>query len=213
MDTVVRAARPDDAGLLAWAILVAGRAHLSRGWYDIALGLPETGCLEALRRLVLTRTPSWWRYDNFLVAEASGLPAGALCCFSSVDGWDGSQAAVEEALAPLGWGPEALAAIWTRGAYVFTCALQSQGAVWVIENVAVRPEARGQGVAGRLLDAACEAGRSRGFQTAQLSYVIGNHAAERAYAKAGFQLVEESRHPDFEAAVGAPGLKRSILML
>jgi len=206
----VREARPQDAGFLAWVILAAGRAHRPVGWYDIAIGLPETDALEVLRRLVLTQTPSWWRYDNFLVAEVEGRPAGALCCFSAGEGWSGSQAALAEATAPLGWGEAELAAFWTRGAYVFTCALESLGDVWVIENVATTPEFRGQDVAGALLAAALDKGRRRGFQLAQLSFLIGNAPAERAYAKAGFQPAGEKRHPDFQAAVGSPGLKRFV---
>ena len=210
METSVRQARRTDAGFLAWAVLEAGRAHLKRGWYDIAIDLPEPEALELLQRLVLTRTPSWWRFDNFLVAEVGGDPAGALCAFDARTGWSGSEAALAEATAPLGWDAEALAAFWRRGAYVFSCVMESLGDVWVIENVAVVPEFRGQGVAGRLLAAALEKGRRRGFKTAQLSFLIGNAPAERAYIKAGFHLDRESRHPEFEAATGEPGLKRFI---
>lgn len=213
METLVRKARRDDAGFLAWAIREAGRAHLDRGWYDIALGLPEAEALEVLRRLVLTRTPSWWRFDNFLVAEVGGSLAGALCAFDARTGWTGSEAALAEATEPLGWDEDRRKAFWTRGAYVFSCTLESLGDVWVIENVATVPEFRGQGVAGRLLLAALETGRRRGFKTAQLSFVIGNDSAERTYIKAGFHLETESRHADFEAAVGAPGLKRFIRKL
>jgi translation initiation factor 4G len=43
--------------------------------------------------------------------------------------------------------------------------------------------------------------------------LIGNDAAERAYAKLGFSVVEEKRHPDFEAATGAPGMQRMLAKL
>ena len=208
METLIRKARREDAGFLAWAIREAGRAHLDRGWYDIAIGLPEAEALELLRRLVLARAPSWWRFDNFLVAEVGGSLAGALCAFDATTGWAGSEAALAEATEPLGWDDDQRKAFWTRGAYVFTCVMENLGEVWVIENVAVEPEFRGQGVAGRLLLAALEKGRRRGFKMAQVSFIIGNDSAERAYIKAGFHLDVESRHPDFEAAVGAPGLKR-----
>ena len=55
--------------------------------------------------------------------------------------------------------------------------------------------------------------RERGLATAQISCLIGNHAAQRAYEKAGFAVVEELRHAEFEAALGAPGFSRMTLAL
>ena len=208
--TQVRPARPGDAGFLAWAMLAAGRGHLQRGWYDIAFDLPEDESLDVLSRLVLTRSPSWWRYDRFLVAEADGRPAAALSGFGASE-YEGSEAALQEAVADLGWSRDDLAAVWARGAYVFSCTMsvgEDEGEAWTIENVATLEDFRGRGLAGQLIQAALERGRGAGFHEAQISFLIGNQAAERAYAKAGFALAEERRHADFEAAVGSPGLKR-----
>jgi hypothetical protein len=44
--------------------------------------------------------------------------------------------------------------------------------------------------------------RSRGW------FLIGNEAAERCYAKAGFVFAEEKRDASFEALIGAPGFRR-----
>ncbi len=213
MDAVVRAARPGDAGFLAWAVLTAGRAHLARGWYDVALGLPEPEVLRLLERLVTTVTPSFWRHENVLVAEVDGQPVAALSAFGSTSGWGDAQGALAEAAAPLGWSADDLANVWIRGAYVFSCTFAPQEDVWVIENVAVAPSVRGMGVAGRLLEAAFDRGRGRGFRQAQITFQIGNAPAERAYAKAGFRLSEEKRHPDFEAVSGSPGLRRFVRAL
>ena len=208
MAVLIRPGRPEDAPFLAWCVLAAGRAHLDRGWYDIAFGLDEAGRLEALRRLVLTAAPSWWRYDRWLVAEVDGVPAAGCAAFGASE-FAYSEPAISETARSLGWTAADVAEIWSRGAYVFSCAMSPDDhEVWVIENVACRPEHRGQGLAPALLAQALELGRARGFPDAQISFVIGNDAAERAYAKAGFSLIEERRHPDFQAAVGAPGLKR-----
>ena len=205
---MIRPARREDAPFLAWCVLAAGRAHLQRGWYDIALGLDEQGCLGALTRLVSTDTPSWWRYDRWLVAEVEGAPAAGLAAFGSAAFAD-SEAAMTEALGGVGWSADQIGQVWMRGAYVFSCTSPPDDKeAWVIENVACRPEHRGKGLVGALIARALEQGRRQGFPEAQISFVIGNHPAERAYAKAGFQPVEERRHPDFEAAVGSPGLKR-----
>ena len=208
MQALVRQARAEDCGFLAWVMLAAGRGHRDLGWYDIALALPEPQCLEVLSRLVLTSPPSWWRYDRFLVAEADGAPAAALSAFGSSE-YEGSEAALAEAVRGLGWDHGRLAEVWTRGAYVFSCTMSpNDEEVWIIENVATLPGARGRGLAGQLIEAALDRGRAAGFGVAQISFLIGNDPAERAYAKAGFTLAEERRHPDFEAAIGAPGLRR-----
>ena len=209
MAPVIRTARPEDAPFLAWCILTAGRAHLARGWYDISLGLDDPGCFAALIQLVLTETPSWWRWDRWLVAEADGEPAAGLAAFGS-SAFMTSEAALTEALSGLGWTLDQIGEVWRRGAYVFSCTASAgdDHEAWVIENVACRPEHRGQGLVAVLLKRALELGRAQRFPDAQISFVIGNAAAERAYSRAGFKLIEERRHADFQAAVGAPGLKR-----
>ena len=208
MAPVIRPARREDARFLAWCILAAGRAHLQRGWYDIALDLDEEGLADALARLVSTDTSSWWRYDRWLVAEVDGAPAAGLAAFGA-SAFAESEAAMTEALGGMGWSGDQIGQVWLRGAYVFSCTSPPDDKeAWVIENVACRPEHRGKGLTPALIAHALELGRRQGFPEAQISFVIGNEPAERAYAKAGFTLVEERRHPDFEAAVGAPGLKR-----
>ncbi len=213
MAAVVRDARPEDAGFLAWTILSAARAHLDRGWYDIAAGLPEAETLALLQRLALTASPCFWRYDRYLVADDDGTRAGALCAFGSAD-FGASEAAMAEAVEPLGWGEAELGALWGRGAYLFLCTPDGETEpVWTVENVAVTPAHRGRGVAGMLIERALDLGREAGFRLAQISFLIGNEAAERAYAKAGFRLAEEKRHPEFAAVAGAPGLKRCVRTL
>jgi translation initiation factor 4G len=209
----VRQAGPQDADFLGWVMLSAGRGHLSRGWYDIALGLPDERCLKILARLALTSRPSWWRYDRFLVAEQDGEPAAALAAFGSSE-YANSEAVLAEAVAGMGWSEDDLSAVWSRGSYVFSCAMSPlEGEVWIIENVATRKGFRGRGLAGELIRTAVAKGRAAGFGEAHISFLIGNDPAERAYAKAGFALAEERRHADFEAAVGAPGLRRYAMPL
>ena len=53
-----------------------------------------------------------------------------------------------------------------------------------------------------------DAGRAAGFARASITFVIGNDAAQRCYAKAGFAFAEEKRNAAFEAITGAPGFRR-----
>jgi RimJ/RimL family protein N-acetyltransferase len=54
-----------------------------------------------------------------------------------------------------------------------------------------------------LLEHALAAGRDAAYQRASIVFYIGNEAAERRYAKAGFAFAEEKRDPEFEALTGA----------
>ena len=79
---------------------------------------------------------------------------------------------------------------------------------WMIEHVASSRSYRGRGLVQALIDRALEAGRAAGYTRASISFLIGNDAAERCYAKAGFSFAEEKRDPDFETLTGAPGFRR-----
>jgi ribosomal protein S18 acetylase RimI-like enzyme len=101
-----------------------------------------------------------------------------------------------------------LAAMWRRGGYPRSCWIQGDDSGWLIEHVAAQPSHRGRGLVRGLLDHALEAGKVHGFERASITFYIGNEAAERCYAKAGFLLAEEKRDPEFEALTGAPGFRR-----
>jgi translation initiation factor 4G len=203
---VIREAQAQDAPFLGWVILAATRSHMPRGWFDIALGLDETGCLAFTTRLARAETRSWWHWSNFLVAEANGVPAAALSAFRVGDGYPPSQAAMNEVAGQLGWGETEIGAMWGRSAYPFTCTIAAEDDVWAIENVATTVEHRGRGLASALISRALEIGRGRGFKESQISMFIGNAEARRAYERAGFRVVDERRSAEFERACGVAGL-------
>jgi GNAT superfamily N-acetyltransferase len=204
----IREARAGDAKFLARVVQAASRSHVKLGWFDIALARPEDECLEFVRRLTLTKTVSWCHWSLFLIAEVDGEPASALCRFRAGDGYPQTGAAMSEVFASYKWGDAEVSAIWRRGAYLFTCIIESSNDLWTIENVATVPDRRRLGLTSALLERALDDGRRLGYRRAQISFLIGNDPAERAYAKAGFEFASEKRHPDFEAACGAPGLRR-----
>jgi translation initiation factor 4G len=213
MNIRTRLAQTSDATFLAWIILTAARSHREKGWFDIVLSRPESECLAYLRQLTLTSTRSWWHYSRFRVAEVDGRAAAALCAFRAGDGYPLSQAAMVEVARSLAWSDDEQNAMWSRGAYMFTCIMESDDNLWTIENVATLPAHRGRGLGHALLEEALAEGRAKGFTRAQITFLIGNDPAERLYAGAGFTFDDERRHPDFEAAVGAPGLRRFVRAL
>jgi ribosomal protein S18 acetylase RimI-like enzyme len=204
----IRWASREDAGFLAWAILAATRSHLKKGWFEIVLDKSEPFCLNYLRALTRTPSPSWWHYSRFLVAEVNGTPAAALAAFRAGDGYPLSQAAMSEVAQSLGVTDAEQTAMWQRGAYIFTCTIDAgHDDDWAIENVATLPEYRGRRLATRLLERALDEGRRAGFHQARIPVMIGNESAERAYFKVGFRVAAEKRDPTFETASGSPGLR------
>jgi GNAT superfamily N-acetyltransferase len=204
----IRRARPEDADFIAWVILTSQRGHLLRGWFDVALNRPELECLSFVRRLAVARTHSWWHTSKFLVADAEGVAVAALCALPAAGAMSASRSAIEEVASSIGLDVAEQTAFWRRGAYVGKCWMAGDDDAWLVEHVATVPSYRGAGLARTLLQDALNVGREHGFQTAQITFYVGNEAAESSYSKAGFQFAEEKRHPDFEAVTGASGLRR-----
>jgi ribosomal protein S18 acetylase RimI-like enzyme len=79
---------------------------------------------------------------------------------------------------------------------------------WVVEWVATLPEYRGRGLVAGLLQEMLERGRGLDYEAAQISIMIGNDAAQRAYESAGFAVVDEKTSPQLDALLGTPGFRR-----
>jgi ribosomal protein S18 acetylase RimI-like enzyme len=204
----IRPAHREDAGFIARNILAAQRGHRPRGWFDIALDRPEPQCLGFVERIATADRPSWWHVSQFIIAEVGGAPAAALCAMPAAGTRAAAGSAIEEVAEQTGLDASELAAIFQRGAYVADCWVQGGDGDWLVEHVASLPSHRGRGLVQALIDRALAAGKAAGFKRASISFLIGNEAAERCYAKAGFVFAEEKRDPAFEAMTGAPGFRR-----
>jgi ribosomal protein S18 acetylase RimI-like enzyme len=204
----IRRAGPNDAGFITRTILAAQRGHRRRGWFDITLGWPEPDCVAFVERIATAQRQSWWHVSQFIIAEVDGEPAAALCAMPAAGTAAAARSAIEEAADKTGLKASELAAIFRRGAYTAGCWVQGGDGDWLIEHVASQPAHRGRGLVQALIGHALEAGQAAGYKRASISFLIGNEAAERCYAKAGFAFAEEQRDPAFEALIGAPGFRR-----
>jgi hypothetical protein len=204
----IRPARPKDADFIAANILSSQRGYLPRGWFDIALDRSEAECLAFMRRLAAARTQSWWHASQFLIAEVEGTPAAALCALPVGGNFAAARAAIEEVAADIGLEAPELSAIWRRGGYTDKCWVQGDDSDWLVEHVACVPSHRGRGLVQALIAQALAAGKAAGHARASITFLIGNQAAERCYAKAGFSFAEEKRDAKFEALTTAPGFRR-----
>jgi hypothetical protein len=205
MAEIIRQGRADDAAFIAHTVLLAQRGPRPLGWFDFALAQAEPQVLDFLTKLAVARPRSWYHVSQFLVAEVEGQPAAALCAMPSRETRDTMRAAIEEVASSSGISA---ADIFARGAYARPCWVQGGDDAWLIEHVASQPSARGRADMQALIAHALAAGKAAGFSNASISFVIGNEAAERCYAKAGFTFAEEKRDPAFEAMTGSPGFRR-----
>jgi GNAT superfamily N-acetyltransferase len=204
----IRPARADDAEFISRTILLAQRGPYPRGWFDIMLDRPEAEVLAFVSKLAIARAVSWYHASQFLIAELQGAPAAALCAMPAGGTRASARAAITEVAAAVGIDAAGQSAMFDRGAYARSCWIQGGEDDWLIEHVAVQPAFRGRGLMQALLARALEAGKAAGYARASITFVIGNDAAERCYAKAGFSFAEEKRDAGFEAITGSPGFRR-----
>jgi ribosomal protein S18 acetylase RimI-like enzyme len=205
MASVIRQGRPDDAAFIAHIVLLSQRGPRPLGWFDFALDQPEPQVRDFLTRLAVAKPRSWYHVSQFLIAEVDGKPAAALCAMPSRETRDTMRSAIEDVALAAGISA---ADIFVRGSYARGCWVQGGEEDWLIEHVATLSEYRGRGLVQVLIDHALAAGRLAGFERASISFLIGNAAAERSYAKAGFSFAEEKRDASFEALTGSPGFRR-----
>ncbi|HLH00484.1 MAG TPA: GNAT family N-acetyltransferase [Bryobacteraceae bacterium] len=207
----IRRGTSGDAPFLAWVMLAASRGHLARGLWDLIIGADETGCLEYLRRLAMAEPRSLCHYENFWIGEVNGQAASALCTFVAGDAaWELVGHAMASVQRDLGWTGADLAASQQRTAAVWDCFPPDTGADWAIESVATLPDFRRRGLVDALILQAIQEGVERGRSLAQITILIGNDAAQRAYEKAGFEVHDENSSPAFQALIGVPGFRRLL---
>ncbi|MBS0273312.1 MAG: GNAT family N-acetyltransferase [Proteobacteria bacterium] len=207
MPITIRPATPNDAPFLGWACVMAARSQLERGWFEIVLRRDEAFCIQFATYLTLAKAASWWHWSLFMVAEVDGILASAMCGFGDDSVYRVSQEAMAEASDKMGISKSEQAQFWQRGKFIISPSTSEDGA-WTIENVATKPEFRGTGLTYALLQVELGVARSKGFKRAQISFFVGNTAAERNYTKSHFKFAEEKHAPDFEAALGVSGLRR-----
>jgi translation initiation factor 4G len=203
-------ARPEHAQFLARVILIAHRSHLERGLWDFLVGDSEAECLRFLKALTTTIQPHWAHYSTFIVAEVDGQAVSALGGYFEAElGTETAFiiSAVREANGVVGRTEEDSIAGWQRAGSVAHVAPEHVPEAWVIENVATLPEFRRRGLVDRLLAEILDKGRRLGATFGDVGVLIGNDPAQRAYEKAGFAVVGEKRHPEFEAVYRSPGIR------
>jgi ribosomal protein S18 acetylase RimI-like enzyme len=215
MDFAIRPAVETDVPFLAWVQQEAARSHVPRGFWDFAYPGDEADRLRIVGRVSKAAARSFCHWSGFLVAEVDGRAVAALSGYTqpSVAAGSALVEALREALDAERWSDAQRDAMGVRIAPFMTCLPETAEDAWIIEWVATRPEYRGKGLVRALLDQILARGRARGHTHSQIAVLIGNTPAQRAYEGAGFRVVDEQTHPDFERAVGSPGIRRLLRTL
>jgi len=209
----VRAAGEGDGRLVASVLEMAGRGHLARGAWDVAFE-DEAVRVRALDTLATAAPPSWCHRSVFRVAEVDGVAAAATCSFVATEATPHDFGmALAHVHARLGWSDAQIGAQMERLTPFLVCFPDMPPGTWIVENVGTVPAYRRRGLVRALLDDALAAGRAAGHVRAQISCLIGNHPAMRAYERAGFAVVEEKTHADFARLLGEPGFVRMTMAL
>ena len=203
----IRPAHKEDAPFLARMILMAGRAHVKKGIWEVVLGGTEEESLAFLQAVATTTMPHLFHYSCYLIAEINNNPVASLGGYDpQVMGYHALRQAIAEVLTKFGLPLEVGTAAGERSEKILACLPPEVKGAWAIDSVATLPAFRRRGIAGKLLEAMLEQGRRRGYTRAQINLYVGNYPAQKTYVKHGFTVREEKRDPYFEKAIGSPGM-------
>lgn len=161
-------------------------------WEEILI---ETGTdvQQFIEAMLRANAANWGNVNDFLILEEQGRPVAAAAGYvpQAEDYCPLRLAGLAQIAQDLNWSKETTAAFrdryqqfWGGDCRPFFLTPQVP---WIIENVAVLPEARGRGLGKVLLKALLEQGRSQNYSHAGIMVINGNDAARHTYESIGFQ--------------------------
>lgn len=157
-------------------------------WEDI---LEETSALEFIEAMLSANASNWGNVDDFLILEEDGKPVAAAAGYIPQEDFRPLALSKLNAIAQaLNWSEKTAVEFRDRyeeswGNTVQPVFLTPQ-APWIIEYVAVVPEARGRGLGKVLLKALLEQGKTQ-HSHAGIMVINGNDVARRMYESIGFK--------------------------
>lgn len=161
-------------------------------WADILTGL-NTDTMTFLEAFYRVNACAWGSIADGWILEEHSQPVAAATGYTpnQPDYRLIKSSSLNALAAALGWTEAALQQFWQQyealwGKDPQDMSLKPQ-ADWIVEFVAVMPEARGRGLVKPLLNAVLEAGRQQGYTHAGIMVVNGNEPAQRVYESLGFK--------------------------
>jgi ribosomal protein S18 acetylase RimI-like enzyme len=161
-------------------------------WEDILQGT-ETGALQFIEAVFRADASNWGDVADFLILEEQGEPVAAAAGYTPnlEDYCPLRLSGLDKIAQNLNWSKETASAFRDRYLQLWGGNLRpfflTPQAPWIIENVAVLPEARGRGLGKALLRALLEKGRSQQHSHAGIMIINGNDTARHTYESIGFK--------------------------
>jgi GNAT superfamily N-acetyltransferase len=153
----------------------------------------ETTALQFIEAMLRASACNWGNVADYLILERRGEPVAAAAGYepNSEDYCPLRLSSLEAIAQDLNWSLEITTTFHDRyeqywGEDCCPIFLAPQ-APWIIENVAVLPEARGRGLGKVLLKALLEEGRSQQHSHAGIMSIEGNYVARHLYESIGFK--------------------------
>jgi GNAT superfamily N-acetyltransferase len=161
-------------------------------WEDLLEGTGTTA-LEFIEAELRTDASNWGNVSDFIVLEEQGKPVAAAAGYvpNPKDYCPLRLSRLDAIAQELGWSSTTASGFCDRYLGLFGGDMKpfflTPQAPWIIENVAVLPEARGRGLGKALLKAVLEEGRSQGHSHAGIMIINGNDRARHTYESVGFK--------------------------
>ncbi len=169
-------------------------------WEGILHGT-ETSALQFIEAMLRVGASNWGNVTDFLILEEQGPVAAAAGYTPNPEDYCPLRLSYLDKIAQdLNWSKEIAIAFrdhyvqfWGGDCRPFFLTPQ---APWIIENVAVLPEARGRGLGKVLLRALLEEGRSQQHSHVGIMVINGNDVARHTYESIGFKPYQ-TFHADY----------------
>jgi ribosomal protein S18 acetylase RimI-like enzyme len=190
-----RPATPADIPFLAWTEYEASLPPGNYSYWDYPIMGFDIESIPFIETVLRTGAGAWGEVEDFVILERAGQPVAAAAGIVATPELSEGPVRVRriEALAAaLGWTPETTATFRERYLQAWPNPngnpILLPQAPFIIESVAVVPEARGQGLVAHLIQHLCEKAQALGCDSVGISAANGNDSARRAYEKLGFEL-------------------------
>jgi GNAT superfamily N-acetyltransferase len=215
-----RKATPADISFLARIEYEASLPPLNHCFWEDLLDGTGTTALQFIEAELRADASNWGNMADFLILEAEGKPVAAAAAYvPDTEDYCPLRLSRLEAIAhELKWSRASLTTFHDRYMALWGGDLRpiflTPQATWIIENVAVLPEARGRGFGKVLLKALLEEGRSQ-HDFAGIMVINGNDVARRTYESIGFKPYQ-TFHADYfseQFNIEFPGITKFGLRL
>lgn len=188
-----RKATKADIPFLARIEYEASLPPMNECFWDELLQGTETSALQFIEAELRADASNWGEVSDFVILEEQGKPVAAAAGYvPNAEDYCPLRLSRLDAIAQeLNWSKATTTTFSDRYRALWGDDLRpsflTPQATWIIENVAVLPEARGRGLGKALIKALLEEGRAQQHSHAGIMVINGNDAARHTYESVGFK--------------------------